>query len=83
MSVCKDINGFSNLFQYTAIDEYSRIRFLYSYEGQNTYSLADLAIEFIYYRFNISFSTVIAPTTGSMTKRERLRSFSTQPFKFN
>ena len=29
------------LYQYTAIDEYSRIRFLYGYEEQSTYSSAD------------------------------------------
>ena len=31
------------LYQYTAIDEYSRIRFLYGYEEQSTYSSADFA----------------------------------------
>lgn len=30
------------LFQYTAIDEYSRLRFLGAYEEQSTYSSADL-----------------------------------------
>ena len=29
------------LYQYTAIDEYTRIRFLYGYEEQSTYSSAD------------------------------------------
>lgn len=29
------------LFQYTAIDEYSRMRYLFAYEEQNTYSSAD------------------------------------------
>lgn len=29
------------LFQYTAIDEFSRLRFLYAYEEQSTYSSAD------------------------------------------
>lgn len=31
------------LYQYTAIDEYSRVRFLYGYEEQSTYSSADFA----------------------------------------
>jgi transposase InsO family protein len=31
------------LFQYTAIDEYSRLRFLYAYPEQSTYSSADFA----------------------------------------
>lgn len=31
------------LYQYTAIDEYTRIRFLYGYEEQSTYSSADFA----------------------------------------
>jgi transposase InsO family protein len=31
------------LFQYTAIDEYSRLRFLYAYPEQRTYSSADFA----------------------------------------
>ena len=31
------------LFQYTAIDEFSRLRFLYGYEEQSTYSSADFA----------------------------------------
>ncbi|MDE7362388.1 MAG: DDE-type integrase/transposase/recombinase [Oscillospiraceae bacterium] len=31
------------LYQYTAIDEYSRMRFLYGYEEQSTYSSADFA----------------------------------------
>lgn len=33
----------SKLYQYTAIDEYSRTRFLYGYEEQSTYSSADFA----------------------------------------
>ena len=31
------------LYQYTAIDEYTRLRFLYGYEEQSTYSSADFA----------------------------------------
>lgn len=31
------------LYQYTAINEYSRVRFLYGYEEQSTYSSADFA----------------------------------------
>ncbi len=31
------------LYQYTAIDEYTRMRFLYGYEEQSTYSSADFA----------------------------------------
>lgn len=31
------------LYRYTAIDEYSRLRFLYGYEEQSTYSSADFA----------------------------------------
>ncbi len=30
------------LYQYTAIDEYSRLRFIYGYEEHSTYSSADL-----------------------------------------
>lgn len=36
-------NPEQRLFQYTAIDEYTRIRFLYGYEEQSTYSSADFA----------------------------------------
>ena len=36
-------NPEQRLFQYTAIDEYSRLRFLYGYEEQSTYSSADFA----------------------------------------
>lgn len=32
------------IYQYTAIDEYTRLRFLYGYEEQSTYSSADLAL---------------------------------------
>lgn len=32
------------LYQYTAIDEYTRMRFLYGYEEQSTYSSADFAV---------------------------------------
>jgi len=31
------------LYQYTAIDEFTRMRFLYGYEEQSTYSSADFA----------------------------------------
>ena len=31
------------LFQYTAIDEYSRLRFLKAYEEKSTYSSADFS----------------------------------------
>lgn len=36
-------NPEQKLYQYTAIDEYTRIRFLYGYEEQSTYSSADFA----------------------------------------
>ncbi len=35
------------LYQYTAIDEFSRMRFLYAYEEQSTYSSADFAMRVV------------------------------------
>ena len=38
------------LYQYTAIDEYTRIRFLYGYEEQSTYSSADFVKRLKWYK---------------------------------
>ena len=59
------------LYQYTAIDEYSRLRFIYGYEEQSTYSSADFAKRLVkwYKRHGITVECIQTDNGFEFTNR--------------
>ena len=59
------------LYQYTAIDEFSRLRFIYGYEEQSTYSSADFAKKLVkwYKRHGITVECIQTDNGSEFTNR--------------
>ena len=59
------------LYQYTAIDEFSRLRFIYGYEEQSTYSSADFAKRLVkwYKRHGITVECIQTDNGFEFTNR--------------
>ena len=69
--VCCLANKEQKLYQYTAIDEFSRLRFVYGYEEHSTYSSADFLIRAVkwYKRHGIKIECVQTDNGSEFTTR--------------